>query len=249
MLQNRVCPETDGEAVQAIAPVERSFYAPPASSRIMGIAGTSAIFAAVVAAFFLTVTRFVPVVASPALTVVNLAVPVSLPETPPQEKEASEPIEKKETPPDRPRTVPIELPPPPIAIHTVPASAPQPRVDPAPMEVETAAPTTQHTPPAPQAAGNAPDTWEGRVLARLASHRRYPRLAMNRRQQGVPYIRFVMDRDGEVLSSRLERSTGFPDLDREAVALPKRAAPLPKPPNDKPGDTLELVVPVEFFLR
>lgn len=62
----------------------------------------------------------------------------------------------------------------------------------------------------------------------------------------MPYIRFVMDRAGKVLSSRLERSSGFPDLDREAVALPKRAQPLPKPPNDKPGDTIELVVPVEF---
>jgi protein TonB len=74
-------------------------------------------------------------------------------------------------------------------------------------------------------------------------------MAMARRQQGVPYIRFVMDRDGKVLSSRLERSSGFPDLDREAVSLPKRASPLPKPPDNKRGDTLELVVPVEFFLR
>ena len=51
------------------------------------------------------------------------------------------------------------------------------------------------------------------------------------------------------LTLQLERPSGFPDLDREAVALPKRAQPLPKPPDDRPGATLELVVPVEFFLR
>ena len=248
-LRPRACPKTGGEGVQAIAPMERSVYAPPASSRIIGLAGTSSIFAAVVAGFFLTITRFTPVEPTHTLTVVNLLPPVSPRDTPPKEKEAPQPIEKKETPPDRPRTEPIELPPPPIAIHTVSASASPPRIDSAPMEAEAAAPKTQPAPPAPQAASNASDTWEGRVLAQLASHRRYPRLAMNRQQQGVPYIRFVMDRDGKVLSSRLERSSGFPDLDREAVALPKRAAPLPKPPNDKPGDTLELVVPVEFFLR
>ncbi|WP_245896845.1 energy transducer TonB [Sphingomonas fennica] len=48
-----------------------------------------------------------------------------------------------------------------------------------------------------------------------------------------------MDREGKVLSSRLKRSCGFPELDREAVALPKHASPLPKPPDDKPGDTLD----------
>lgn len=72
---------------------------------------------------------------------------------------------------------------------------------------------------------------------------------MVRRQQGVPYIRFVMDRDGHVLSSRLERSSGFDALDRAALELPKQAQPLPKPPEDRLGDKIELVVPVEFFLR
>jgi len=40
---------------------------------------------------------------------------------------------------------------------------------------------------------------------------------------------------------------GVPDLDRDALALPRHAPPLPKPPEDRPGDTLELVVPIEFF--
>ncbi|MPT49375.1 MAG: energy transducer TonB, partial [Sphingobium sp.] len=51
------------------------------------------------------------------------------------------------------------------------------------------------------------------------------------------------------LSVRLERSSGFRSLDDEAVALPKRASPLPKPPEDVKGDTIELVVPVEFFMK
>ena len=89
------------------------------------------------------------------------------------------------------------------------------------------------------------------VLGALNKAKRYPRDAQRGRQQGVPYIRFVMDREGRVLSVRLERSSGFAALDNEAVNLPRRAAPLPKPPEDvRPGEsTIELVVPVEFFIR
>jgi len=58
-----------------------------------------------------------------------------------------------------------------------------------------------------------------------------------------------MDRGGRVLSASLERSSGFAELDREAMSLPNRAQPLPKPPEERAGDTLELVVPVEFFIR
>ncbi len=58
-----------------------------------------------------------------------------------------------------------------------------------------------------------------------------------------------MDRAGNVLSARLERSCGYVELDREAVALAKRAEPLPRPPAEIEGQTVELVVPIEFHLR
>jgi TonB family protein len=86
------------------------------------------------------------------------------------------------------------------------------------------------------------------VMLRVRGSHRYPRLAMERKQQGAPWVRFVIDCDGKVLSVGLERSSGFPDLDREALTLPKRAQPLPNPLDEKPGDTIELVAPVEFFL-
>jgi protein TonB len=86
------------------------------------------------------------------------------------------------------------------------------------------------------------------VLTALNKVKRYPREAQFRHQQGVPYIRFVIDRTGAVLSSTLERPSGVRSLDIEAIALPKRAQPLPKPPEDRKGATIEIIVPVEFFL-
>ena len=64
----------------------------------------------------------------------------------------------------------------------------------------------------------------------------------------MPWIRFTSDREGRVRSVRLERPSGFDALDREALALPMRASPLPKPPESVTGNRIELTVPIEFFL-
>ncbi len=58
-----------------------------------------------------------------------------------------------------------------------------------------------------------------------------------------------MDREGRVLSVRLDSSSGVKILDEEALGLPKRASPLPKPPDEVTGNVIELVVPVQFLLR
>ncbi|MHA3790641.1 TonB family protein [Sphingomonas sp. YL-JM2C] len=229
--------------------MERSVYAPSPGNRIAGLVGTAAIFAAVMAACLFTASPVVPIAKPAALTVFDVASPASPSETPLEKKEAPKPVEKREKPPEPQRVRSIEPPKVQISPAAMPAPAAVPKpADPGSREPETAAPKTAPPPPAPQTESKGLDTWEGRVLAQLNRHRRYPRAAMARREQGVPYIRFVMDREGKVLSSRLERSSGFPDLDHEAVTLAKRSAPLPKPPDDKPGDTLELVVPVEFVL-
>lgn len=87
------------------------------------------------------------------------------------------------------------------------------------------------------------------MLAVLNNAKRYPRDAHFARLQGVPYIRFTIDRSGKVLSVSLEHSSRVQSLDEEALRLPKRASPLPEPPEDMTGEFIELVVPIEFFIR
>jgi periplasmic protein TonB len=53
--------------------------------------------------------------------------------------------------------------------------------------------------PAPSSAAAAPSTtavpaWQGLLLARLQQFKRYPSFAQLRRQEGVVYLRFTMDR-------------------------------------------------------
>lgn len=171
----------------------------------------------------------------------------------------AQPMPPSEQPPG-PRQVKAEAPQPKVErdpVKTPPAVNPAvslPQVAPAPPKLEankpaeqTTAPPARPLPPAPPAGGTP--TWQGLVLGALNKVKRYPVAAQVRRQQGVPWIRFVIDRDGKVLSSRLERSSGYQSLDQEAANLPKRAQPLPKPPADITTTTVELVLPVEFFLK
>jgi len=87
------------------------------------------------------------------------------------------------------------------------------------------------------------------LLAWLEQHKEYPRTARNRRQQGTVMLYFVLDRQGRVSASRIEQSSGYQTLDAEALKMLQRAQPLPAIPDAMPNETLELIVPVQFFLR
>jgi len=62
-------------------------------------------------------------------------------------------------------------------------------------------------------------------------------------------VRFMIRRDGSVVTSRLARTSGDPELDAEAESMPSRATSLPPLPSDWPDATMELVVPIRFTLR
>ncbi|NKD86812.1 energy transducer TonB [Haematospirillum sp. 15-248] len=91
--------------------------------------------------------------------------------------------------------------------------------------------------------------WHGQILSHLERHKHYPRLAKARYQEGTVVIRFRIARTGDVLSVGLEESSGFPLLDQEGLDLVRRASPLPPPPSGTESSVLELVSPIQFYLR
>jgi len=220
---------------------------PSLRTRLCGASGIALATLAIAAGSLVTWTTFNAPTTSATLSVFDVAQPASPPEPQNETAPESQPV------PEQMR--PSAMAPPQIDLPQIPLQSPEPLPQPivvssppAPAEPpDTPAPAREPAPPAPRI-NQSSASWEGLVMGALDKVKRYPRLAASRRQQGVPYIRFVMDREGNVLSSRLERSSGFSDLDREAVMLPKRAAPLPKPPASREGETVEVVVPVEFFL-
>lgn len=164
----------------------------------------------------------------------KIEIVLPLPEPPP-------PMDLK-PPPPKPRPVEKRKPPqekkPPAA-----AAAPQATPDQAPR----ATAPTQGATPEPPSAGLP--TWKGLLLRHLERHKRYPADAQRQRQEGVVYVHFRLSRDGRVLAARLERPTGVASLDQEGLDLLQRAQPLPPLPSDQPGESLELLVPVQFYLK
>jgi protein TonB len=62
-------------------------------------------------------------------------------------------------------------------------------------------------------------------------------------------LHFVLDRSGRVISYRIIRSSGHEILDKAVETLIQRASPMPPLPDSLSGDTLEIDVPVDFFIR
>ncbi len=198
--------------------------------------------------------------------------PVEAPVTPP-------PATPKEPPPPTPRPVARAVPKPapaiPLPVPPSPPSTPRPAdaqaVDTTPVDAASEARTSTESPvsttstateapadtiPSGNVTGvddatrrNAESTWQSTLLGHLEHHRRYPHLAQRRREEGVAYVRFRVDRSGHVLSASLERGSGVEVLDSEALEVLERAQPVPPPPRELAGESVEVVVPVHFRLR
>ena len=85
-------------------------------------------------------------------------------------------------------------------------------------------------------------SWKGDVMAHLNRYKRYPSGSSG---NGTSLVTFSINRAGAVTSARLARSSGDRALDDEAVSLPQRASPLPKPPEGVGSGSI-VTVPIHF---
>lgn len=176
------------------------------------------------------------------------AAPEPIPMPPPQ---TSVPVPPEPSPPAPPRPAmkPVE--------HSPPARpAPPKRAAPHPEVVREAKPDQTAVPSAPASAPSpsppspgAVAGWRSALVQKLQQAKRYPEAARARDEQGVATVRFTMERDGHILSINLVHSSGSETLDQEAVAMFRRAEPLPTLPDGLGANTLTLTVPVSFSLQ
>lgn len=95
--------------------------------------------------------------------------------------------------------------------------------------------------------GVSPAKWESRLAVWINRHKRYPSAAKSRGAQGNVNVTFTVDISGRVLSARVARSSGDPDLDRAALAV-LEGATVPAPPPEL-GSRVSRTAPFVFNLR
>jgi protein TonB len=161
---------------------------------------------------------------------------------------APETIVESQPLPDLPKEklsdeVKVEQPPDETALVPIPMVKP-------PEKVEDSPPPAPRT--AQQVKGGAPavePSWQTSLMRQLQRLKRYPAGAQSRNEQGVVLLSFSLDRDGHVLAHGVAHSSGYTDLDNEAMAMIMRAAPLPPFPASMTQSRIDLTVPIRFSLR
>ncbi len=69
--------------------------------------------------------------------------------------------------------------------------------------------------------------WYLQLSRQIESKKQYPAAALQRREQGTVGIRFRLDRQGQLVSSRILRTSGIATLDNAGLALIGQAQPPP----------------------
>ncbi|WP_406850354.1 energy transducer TonB family protein [Chromobacterium phragmitis] len=78
----------------------------------------------------------------------------------------------------------------------------------------------------------------------------YPEDAISRRRGGVAKVDVTLDAGGRVKSASLAAGSGTLSLDREALAMLRRAQPLPAPPPERlVAGQIRIVLPIHFDLN
>lgn len=120
----------------------------------------------------------------------------------------------------------------------------------APPKIETAKEAETSTAPSP---GSATDTslvrmnWQKQLMAHINRHKRYPAAVAYRAMEiGVS---FTLDRLGHVVTATVVSSSGDPAFDNAAIAMLRKADPVPAPPPAVADEGLTFSVPIIFQKR
>ena len=180
---------------------------------------------------FLVAVQVAPAIKAPPALMIQL------------EKPKTDTLDLKAPPPALIRPTIVSAPPPDVVIQTQPRA-----IVAAPPVAEPAAPAL-HAPVAQKGEGDGQASFESRVLAHINRFKQYPSSARKAHIEGVVMLHFVMDANGHVTLADIQKSSGWPVLDNEALAMIQRAQPLPALPADFPTRTLNAVVSIEFSLN
>lgn len=165
----------------------------------------------------------------------------------PERKTEPEPSSEPE-PPQKPEPA-VKPPPPPPPPPPLPPPPPPPPPAPPPPAAPPAAPARPSPPPAPA----APAPVQEKVVAKKLPSPlnrvkpRYPVSSRERGEQGDTFVEIEISRDGKAESVRVSKSSGYPELDKAALAAARRMRFRPAEKNGRRTPS-KAILPVRFRL-
>jgi periplasmic protein TonB len=154
------------------------------------------------------------------------------PKEPPKEEK---PVEQVMQPPSPPQEAEVTLP------KDEPKQEEKPTESKPPAPETRAPPKTEHVGQFSEAGARA---YNALVFGHLQRFKRYPVAAHG--ITGTVLVQFVLSRAGDVIESKVTKSSGNGVLDREALETLRRASPFPAFPDAKPGAEETYIAPVNF---
>ena len=98
-----------------------------------------------------------------------------------------------------------------------------------------------------QASASVVERSYGQQLAEyVQKFKQYPATAKARHAEGQAVVKFTVNREGKIVSSDISASSGFAELDQEALAMLNRAQPFPPFSDNMPEDLQTFTLPVIF---
>jgi len=84
----------------------------------------------------------------------------------------------------------------------------------------------------------------------LGKYKKYPSIARRRNLEGDVLIRFVINKDGQLLTHSIVQASAHNSLNKAAINMVKSASPMPKVPAKLVGNKqqFEYTIPIEFSL-
>jgi TonB family protein len=167
--------------------------------------------------------------------------PTDLPTAVPTETEDPDRVVTTQESP-KPKAEELEVTP----TQTAPSAESAAAVAMAPPSSETLTEAPKSVAPTPgtgESERRARQTWERELQAHVKKNLHYP---SDRTGTAHAVIAVEFDRTGHVLSTSIAQSSGDASFDREAIAMMRRADPVPRPPPVVADNGLRFTLPVEF---
>jgi periplasmic protein TonB len=128
-----------------------------------------------------------------------------------------------------------------------PSIAAEATATPSPETAQEAPRSTAPEPGSGESLRRVRATWQKELAAHLDRYKRYP--ADRSRQSAEIVIRFALDRTGHVVSTSVVKSAGDSAFDDAALAMMRRADPVPPPPPLIADEGLSFTMPVIFRVK